>query len=85
MKAKIYLDFNSTHPPDRAILGEAHAFYLEHFANSSGLSLESQQVNKRIEAAREEIAACFDLLPRQIIFTADGKNCSRLQLSGGGH
>lgn len=70
MKAKIYLDFNSTHPPDKNILAEARNFYLEHFANSSGLSLESQLVNKRIEAAREEIAALFGIQPKQVIFTS---------------
>ncbi|GAB4430376.1 MAG: aminotransferase class V-fold PLP-dependent enzyme [Turneriella sp.] len=70
MKAKIYLDFNSTHPPDRAILAEARAFYLEHFANSSGLSLESQLVNKRIEAAREDIAGLFGIEPKQVLFTS---------------
>lgn len=70
MKAKIYLDFNSTHPPDAEILAEARAFYLEHFANSSGLSLESQRVNKRIETTREEIADLFGIEPRQVIFTS---------------
>lgn len=70
MKAKIYLDFNSTHPPDKAILAEARAFYFAHFANSSGLSLESQLVNKRIEAAREDVAALFGIQPKQVIFTS---------------
>lgn len=70
MKAKIYLDFNSTHPPDRAVLEEARTFYLEHYANSSGLSLESQQVNKRVEQAREEIAACLTIAPQQVVFTS---------------
>jgi cysteine desulfurase len=70
MKAKIYLDFNSTHPPDREILTEAREFYLQHFANSSGLSLESQLVNKRIEIAREDIAAVFGIKPEQVVFTS---------------
>ncbi len=70
MKAKIYLDFNSTHPPDPAILAEARDFYLRHFANSSGLSLESQQVNKRIESAREDIAGIFGISPKQVLFTS---------------
>lgn len=70
MKAKIYLDFNSTHPPDIGALQAAQAFYTEHFANSSGLSLESQLVNKRIEEAREEIAAIFGIKPEQVVFTS---------------
>lgn len=70
MKAKIYLDFNSTHPPNIAALDAAQAFYAEHFANSSGLSLESQLVNRRIEEAREEIAALLEILPEQIVFTS---------------
>ena len=70
MKAKIYLDFNSTHPPDAGVLAEARAFYLEHYANSSGLSLESQLVNKRIEKTREDIAGFFGIEPKQVIFTS---------------
>lgn len=70
MKAKIYLDFNSTHPPVKAALGTARDFYLEHFANSSGLSLESQAVNKRIEEAREDIARLLGVTAKQIIFTS---------------
>lgn len=70
MKAKIYLDFNSTHPPYVIALDAARDFYLEHFANSSGLSLESQIVNKRIEESREEIAALFGIEPEQIVFTS---------------
>jgi cysteine desulfurase len=70
MKARIYLDFNSTHPPDAEILREAREFYCSHFANSSGLSLESQLVNQRIETAREDIAAIFGIHPKQVIFTS---------------
>lgn len=70
MKAKIYLDFNSTHPPNVAALDAAREFYLRHFANSSGLSLESQIVNKRIEESRDEIAALFGIEPEQLVFTS---------------
>lgn len=70
MKAKIYLDFNSTHPPVKAVLDTARDFYLEHFANSSGLSLESQAVNKRIEEAREDVARLLGVTAKQVIFTS---------------
>lgn len=70
MTAKIYLDFNSTHPPDKVALATGREFYLGHFANSSGLSLASQQVNERIERAREEIAGLLCVGAEQIIFTS---------------
>lgn len=70
MKAKIYLDFNSTHPPVTAALNAGRNFYLEHFANSSGLSLESQAVNKRIEEAREDVARLLGVTAKQIVFTS---------------
>lgn len=70
MKAKIYLDFNSTHPPDMAALAVAREFYFTHFANSSGLSLESQAVNKRIEETRAEVAGLIGVAPEQVIFTS---------------
>lgn len=70
MTAKIYLDFNSTHPPDTAALAAGRDFYLANFANSSGLSLASQIVNKRIEEAREEIAGILSISAKQIIFTS---------------
>ncbi|AFM10843.1 cysteine desulfurase family protein [Turneriella parva] len=80
MKAKVYLDFNSTHPPDHEALGEARAFYFEHFANSSGLSLESQLVNQKIEWAREQIAQIFTVQPKQIIFTGSATESNNLLL-----
>jgi len=67
---KIYLDFNSTHPPNQIVLSAARQFYFDHFANSSGLSLASQQVNSRIEEARIEIARLTHVTPAQIIFTS---------------
>lgn len=70
MTAKIYLDFNSTHPPDAAALAAGREFYLEHFANSSGLSLASQQVYDRIERARQDIASLLCVSAEQIIFTS---------------
>ncbi len=70
MTAKIYLDFNSTHPPDTVALAAGREFYLEHFANSSGLSLASQQVYERIERAREDIARLLCVGAEQIIFTS---------------
>ena len=70
MTAKIYLDFNSTHPPDKVAIATGREFYLGHFANSSGLSLASQQVNERIERAREEIAGLLCVGAQQIIFTS---------------
>ncbi len=80
MTAKIFLDFNATHPPIPHVLEAARAFYLEHFANSSGLSLESQRVNKRIEEARENIAATLGVDPRQIVFTSCGTESNNLLL-----
>lgn len=70
MTAKIYLDFNSTHPPDKVALATGRDFYLTHFANSSGLSLASQQVFDRIERAREDIAGLLSVSAQQIIFTS---------------
>jgi len=80
MKAKIYLDFNSTHPPDREALRVAREFYFEHFANSSGLSLESQLVNQKIEWSREEISRIFGVRPKQIIFTGSATESNNLLL-----
>lgn len=78
MPAKIYLDFNSTHPPLAAILGEARAFYFEHFANSSGLSLASQHVNKRIDEARDTVAHLIGVTARQIVFTSCATEANNL-------
>lgn len=67
---KIYLDFNSTHPPDRDALAIGREFYFDHYENSSGLSLASQAVNKRIEEARDEIAALLGVQSTQVVFTS---------------
>jgi cysteine desulfurase len=80
MKAKIYLDFNSTHPPDVAALQVARDFYLENYANSSGLSMQSQYVNKRLEEARASIAAFCQVKPTQVIFTSCATESNNLLL-----
>ena len=80
MKAKIYLDFNSTHPPDREALQTARDFYFEHYANSSGLSLESQLVNQKIESSREQIAQVLGVAAKQIIFTSSATESNNLLL-----
>ncbi|MCS6971432.1 MAG: aminotransferase class V-fold PLP-dependent enzyme [Leptospiraceae bacterium] len=75
---KIYLDFNSTHPPIAEVLAAARAFYLENFANSSGLSLFSQKTNARIEAARERIANLLGVSATQVVFTSSATEANNL-------
>jgi len=67
---KLYLDFNSTHPPDVIALEKSRAFYINHYANTSGLSAASQLTHRAVENAREKLAALLSIKPQQVIFTS---------------
>ncbi len=76
----IYLDYNSTHPPDQDVLQDCLQAYGQNFANSSGLSYISQQVYAQIEQSREDIASIFQVSSKQIIFTSSASEANYIAL-----
>ena len=70
-KKRIYLDYNATAP----LSDEVKDFYikeLEYYANGSSLHADGRTVAKKIEKAREQVAALANANPDEIIFTSGG-------------
>lgn len=65
---KVYLDYAATHPPIKSIIEKANELYLNNFANSSGLSGESQKVNNLIRESRSQLAQLLSISEQQIFF-----------------
>lgn len=77
----IYLDYNATHPPDTEILKQALDEYLHHFANSSGLSLQSQKTHDLIEKQRSLFAGLLGVKNDRVVFTSSATEANSLVIS----
>lgn len=69
-----YFDYNATHPPLAEIMRKNLALWEENPANPSGISLPSQQNQRRIEEARADIVRLLGpgLSPGNFHFVATG-------------
>lgn len=76
----LYLDYNSTHPPDAEVIQEALSEYLEAYANPSGRSRFSQLADEKLEFCRNQIARDMGVLPEQIIFTGTATEAAALAI-----
>lgn len=65
---RVYLDYAATHPPIKSIIEKANELYYNHFANSSGLSGESQKVNNLIRNSRSQLAQLLSISEQQLYF-----------------
>ncbi|MDH5717402.1 MAG: aminotransferase class V-fold PLP-dependent enzyme [Spirochaetia bacterium] len=77
-KKNIYLDYNSTHPPNKALITKAQNIYFENFGNTSGLSSFSQKAEYLLETSRESIANNLNFKTDQIIFTASASEANAI-------
>src|SRR5579862_5381196 len=82
MVERVYLDWNATaplRPQARAAAVEA----LEACGNPSSVHAEGRAARRRIEAARDEVAALVGAEPRNVVFTSGGTEANMLALSPG--
>jgi cysteine desulfurase len=80
MAERIYLDWNATaplRPQARAAVAEA----LEFCGNPSSVHAEGRAVRRRIEEARESVAALVGAEPRNVVFTSGGTEANVMALS----
>ena len=80
MAERIYLDWNATaplRPQARAAVAEA----LEICGNPSSVHAEGRAVRRRIEEARESVAALVGAEPRNVVFTSGGTEANTMALS----
>ena len=81
--APIYLDYNATAPVKPAV-AEAMAEALGAPGNPSSVHGFGRAARKRIEDARERIAALVDCAPSALVFTAGGTEANNTALKGAG-
>ena len=79
----IYLDYNATAPIKPQVV-EAVAEAMVLAGNPSSVHGFGRDVRKRIEDAREQIAALVDCTPAELVFTAGGTEANNTALRGAG-
>jgi len=69
---EIYLDNNATTKVDEAVFAEMRPYFTELYGNPSSMHYFGGQVQKKIDEARQRVAALIGAHPDEIIFTACG-------------
>jgi cysteine desulfurase len=79
---RVYLDNNATTPVDPAVLDALQAALRDVFGNASSIHKEGQSARRRIEEARESVAALVGAAAREIVFTSGGTESNNAALFG---
>jgi cysteine desulfurase len=88
---RAYLDYASSAPLRPEALDAMLPFLREYHADPGRLHAEGRVARVALETAREQVAACFDARPREVVFTASGTEAINYAVSGaiakadGGH
>ena len=69
---EIYLDNNATTKTDEAVFEEMRPYFCELYGNPSSMHFFGGQVQKKVDEARNRVAALLGASPEEIIFTACG-------------
>ena len=69
---EIYLDNNATTRVDDAVFEEMRPYFCELYGNPSSMHYFGGQVQKKVDEARQRVAALIGAHPEEIIFTACG-------------
>ncbi len=80
MTERIYLDWNAT-APLRPEARAAMIAALDQVGNPSSVHHEGRDARRRIEQAREQVAALVGAEPRNVVFTSGGTEANMMALS----
>jgi len=69
---EIYLDNNATTMVDERVFEEMRPYFCELYGNPSSMHFFGGQVQKKVDEARNRVAALLGALPDEIVFTACG-------------
>lgn len=69
---EIYLDNNATTKVDEAVFEEMRPYFTELYGNPSSMHFFGGQVQKKVDEARNRVAALLGASPDEIVFTACG-------------
>lgn len=79
---RIYFDHNATTPVRKEALEAMLPFYQGTFGNPSSVHGFGRDARKRLEDAREKVAAAIKAGPEEIIFTGGGTEADNLAVQG---
>src|SRR5438552_12197472 len=79
---RIYLDNNATTAVHPAVLDVLHESLRDVYGNASSIHKEGQTARRRIEEARESVAALIGATAREIVFTSGGTECNNAAIFG---
>jgi len=79
---RVYLDSNATTQLDPAVLNVLEETLRDVFGNPSSIHKEGQTARRRIEEARESVAALIGATAREIVFTSGGTECNNAAIFG---
>jgi len=71
-KRRIYADNAATTKMTESVINSMLPYFNEVYGNPSSLHSVGQAAKEALTAARENVAACFNCLPDEIIFTSGG-------------
>lgn len=80
--AVIYLDHHSTTPVDPRVLEAMWPYFGSEFANASSQHQPGRTAWAAVEQAREELARCWQISPREIVFTSGATEANNLAIKG---
>lgn len=83
MRDCVYLDYNAS-APVRPEAAEAMAAALSQVGNASSVHRFGRAARRRVEAAREAVAALAGAAPAQVVFTSGGTEANNMALRGSG-
>lgn len=79
---RIYIDHNATTPLDPEVLEAFSAFSRDCFGNPSSIHWAGREAKRRLEEAREEVAALVGADPSEVIFTSGGTEADNFAIKG---
>lgn len=79
-RGRVYLDWNATTPPLRAVLQAMMAAGTDAWANPSSVHGHGRLARSRVEDARAAVAGVADVDVRDVIFTSGGTEANNLAL-----
>jgi cysteine desulfurase len=83
MSTPVYLDYNAT-APVRPEAADAMTAALGEVGNASSVHRFGRATRRRVEAAREAVAALVGARPSQVVFTSGGTEANNMALRGTG-
>ncbi|MBI5238102.1 MAG: cysteine desulfurase NifS [Deltaproteobacteria bacterium] len=79
---KIYLDHNATTPVHQEVFEAILPFLKDEWGNPSSIHWAGRAPKKAVDEAREKVAALFNCVPLEIIFTSSGTESDNHAVKG---